>query len=116
MSKKLSLIHELDLKLGQYTKVPPRMTFAAQMVRITTLLNRHAPLKFCFSSGRQALLLAPFSIISVSQDAPCVEPADKGASVMRVIVENNRADLKDPIGTRIVRRGCRYPFLTQLCE
>jgi len=48
MSKKLSLIHELDLKLGQYTKVPPRMTFAAQMVRITTLLNRHAPFEALF--------------------------------------------------------------------
>jgi len=54
--------------------------------------------------------------MSVSQDAPRVAPADKGVSVMGVIVENNRADLKDPIGTRIVRRGCRYPLLTQLCE
>jgi hypothetical protein len=104
MSKKLWLIPELDLKLGQYTKVPPRMTFAAQIVRIIILLNHRVPLNF-FSLGRQALLLAPFSILSVSQDAPRVAFADKGLSVMKVIVGNNRAALRDPIGTRIVRQG-----------
>ena len=35
---------------------------------------------------------------------------------MKVIVANNRADLRDPIGTRIVRQGCRHPFMTELSE
>lgn len=105
MSKMLSLIYELDLKLGQYTKVPPRMTFAAQMVRIIILMNAVSLSSFFFSSGRRALLLAPFSISLVSQDAPHVAIADKGVSVMKVIVGNNRAALRDPIGTRIVRQG-----------
>ncbi|KJA17574.1 hypothetical protein HYPSUDRAFT_206043 [Hypholoma sublateritium FD-334 SS-4] len=53
-----------DLKLGQYTKVPPRMTFAAQMAGsiIGSIFNY---------------------------------------AMMKIIVNNNRAVLQDPIGTRV---------------
>ncbi|KDR80229.1 hypothetical protein GALMADRAFT_1186070 [Galerina marginata CBS 339.88] len=53
-----------DLKLGQYTKVPPRMTFAAQMAG--------------------SIIGSIFNF-----------------TMMKIIVNNNREVLKDPIGTRV---------------
>ncbi|KAJ7021594.1 OPT oligopeptide transporter [Mycena alexandri] len=53
-----------DLKLGQYTKLPPRITFATQMAG--------------------SLVGAIFNY-----------------TMMKTIVSNNRAVLKDPIGTRV---------------
>ncbi|KAF8962606.1 OPT oligopeptide transporter [Flammula alnicola] len=53
-----------DLKLGQYTKVPPRMTFAAQM------------------GG--SIIGSIFNF-----------------TMMKIIVNNNRDVLRDPIGTRV---------------
>ncbi|KAF8814983.1 OPT superfamily oligopeptide transporter [Phlegmacium glaucopus] len=53
-----------DLKLGQYTKIPPRITFAAQMAG---------------------------SILG----SVC------NYTMMKIIVNHNRAALKDPVGTRI---------------
>ncbi|KAF8156006.1 OPT oligopeptide transporter [Crassisporium funariophilum] len=53
-----------DLKLGQYTKVPPRMTFAAQM-------------------------------------AGSIVGSIFNFTMMKIIVENNREVLKDPVGTRV---------------
>ncbi|KAF8182028.1 OPT oligopeptide transporter [Pholiota molesta] len=53
-----------DLKLGQYTKLPPRMTFAAQMAG--------------------SIIGSVFNF-----------------TMMKIIVDNNRDVLRDPIGTRI---------------
>ena len=77
------LTERLDLKLGQYTKLPPRATFAAQMAGsiIGSIFN--------YTSR---CLLEPAYFISLINVL----------TVMITIVDNNRAVLLDPVGTRVV--------------
>jgi hypothetical protein len=74
-----------DLKLGQYTKVPPRWTFAFQMAGsiVGSIFNYTSERRECYP---------PFTV-SEQNFKPLV---------MRSIVDNNREVLLDPIGTRVV--------------
>ncbi|KAG9219680.1 hypothetical protein CCMSSC00406_0005998 [Pleurotus cornucopiae] len=73
-----------DLKLGQYIKLPPRMTFVAQIAGsiVGSIFNYTSTYPFVSRhiDGKDLLLA-------------CI--------VMKVIVSNNREVLKDPIGTRV---------------
>ena len=74
-----------DLKLGQYTKLPPRATFAAQMAG--------------------SIIGSIFNYTSKYHLSPTFSCSRTGSNfevVMITIVNNNRAALIDPVGTRVV--------------
>lgn len=78
-----------DLKLGQYTKLPPRATFAAQMAGsiIGSIFNYASECAFPSPGKHEA----------------------EYVTVMITIIDNNRAALIDPVGNRVVRLPSLLP-------
>lgn len=95
-----------DLKLGQYTKLPPRNTFFAQMAGsvIGSIFNYAS----AFQSRSSLCVVGRLTEITYSPHAPSLHICSRTEYpftrflVMRSIITNNREALLDPVGTRVV--------------